>query len=52
MFSADALIHASLFCRGKARAFMQKHPEAENVLLEWHSVVAHVEFRDFNHARE
>ena len=34
------------------REFWQKHPEAENVLREWHSVVAHVEFRDFTHVRE
>jgi mRNA interferase HigB len=34
------------------REFWQKHPEAENVLREWHSVVENVEFTDFNHARE
>ena len=34
------------------RAFRQKHPEAENVLREWHSVLEQVEFRDFNHVRE
>jgi mRNA interferase HigB len=33
------------------REFWQKHPEAESVLREWHSVVEHVEFRDFNHVR-
>jgi mRNA-degrading endonuclease HigB of HigAB toxin-antitoxin module len=34
------------------REFWQKHPEAEKVLREWHSVMEHVEFRDFNHVRE
>lgn len=34
------------------REFWQKHPEAESVLREWHSVVEHVEFKDFNHVRE
>ena len=32
------------------REFWQKHPEAEGVLREWHSVVEHAEFKDFNHA--
>jgi mRNA interferase HigB len=34
------------------REFWQKHPEAEKLLREWHSVVEHAEFRDFNHVRE
>ena len=37
------------------RSFWQKHPEAENVLRQWHSIVEHVEhveFTDFNHVRE
>ena len=34
------------------REFWQKHPEAERVLREWHSVVEHIEFADFNHVRE
>ena len=34
------------------RTFWQKHPEAENVLREWHSVVENAEFKDFNHVRE
>lgn len=33
------------------REFWQKHPEAESVLREWHSVVEHVEFNDYNHVR-
>jgi mRNA interferase HigB len=34
------------------REFWQKHPEAGKLLCEWHSVVEHAEFRDFNHIRE
>ena len=34
------------------REFWQKHPEAEKVLREWHMVVEHAEFMDFNHVRE
>ena len=34
------------------REFWRKHPEAEQVLREWHSVVERIEFRDFNHIRE
>jgi mRNA interferase HigB len=34
------------------REFWLKHPEAEKVLREWHSVVEHAEFADFNHVRE
>jgi mRNA interferase HigB len=34
------------------REFWQKHPEAENALRQWHTVVEHAEFRDFNHVRE
>ena len=34
------------------REFWQKHPEAEKLLREWHSVVEPAEFRDFNPVRE
>lgn len=34
------------------RGFWQKHPEAENVLREWHTIVEHTEFKDFDHIRE
>jgi mRNA interferase HigB len=34
------------------REFWHKHPEAESVLRLWHSLVEHVDFRDFNHVRE
>lgn len=34
------------------REFWQRHPEAEKVLREWHSVVERAEFKDFNHVRE
>lgn len=34
------------------REFWQRHPEAEQVLRQWHSVVKHAEFRDFAHVRE
>ena len=34
------------------REFWKKHPEAEGVLRQWHCVVEHVDFRDFNHVRE
>lgn len=34
------------------REFWQKHPAAEKVLREWHSVVEHIDFYDFNHIRE
>jgi len=34
------------------REFWQRHPEAESLLRAWHSVVEHIEFRDFNHVRE
>jgi mRNA interferase HigB len=33
------------------REFWQKHPESEGVLREWHSVVEHADFSDFNHVR-
>ncbi len=33
------------------REFWNKHPEAEKVLREWHSVVEKAEFVDFNHVR-
>ncbi len=34
------------------RTFWQKHSEAEGALRAWHSVMEHVEFRDFSHVRE
>ena len=34
------------------RVFWQKHPEAETVLREWHSVLEHVEVKEFAHLRE
>ena len=34
------------------REFWQKHPEAENALRQWHTIVEHAEFRNFNHVRE
>ena len=34
------------------REFWQKHPEAQAVLREWHSVVESADFFDFNHVRE
>lgn len=34
------------------REFWQKHSEAEKVLREWHTIVEHAEFRNFNHVRE
>ena len=34
------------------REFWQKHPEAEKLLSERHSIVEHAEFRDSNHVRE
>ena len=34
------------------REFWHKHPEAEGVLREWHSVVESADFADFNHVRE
>lgn len=34
------------------REFWQKHPEAENGWREWHTVLEHIEFTDFNHVRE
>jgi len=34
------------------REFWQRHPESEKVLREWHSVVEHIDFRDFNHLRD
>lgn len=34
------------------REFWPKHPEAENALRLWHTVVARAEFRDFNHVRD
>lgn len=34
------------------REFWQKHPGAEGVLRQWHTIVENVEFRDFHHVRE
>ena len=34
------------------RDFWQRHPEAEQVLRQWHSVVEHMDFKDFNHIRQ
>jgi mRNA interferase HigB len=34
------------------REFWQKHPEAEQALRQWHSVVKQAEFTDFNHIRQ
>ncbi len=34
------------------REFWKKHPESEQALRQWHSVVEHAEFKDFNHLRE
>lgn len=33
------------------RDFWQKHPEAEKVLREWHTVVENSVFKDFNDVR-
>jgi mRNA interferase HigB len=34
------------------REFWQKHPAAELVLRQWHSIVEQTDFRDFGHIRE
>jgi mRNA interferase HigB len=34
------------------REFWRIHPEAESALRLWHSLVEHIDFRDFNHVRE
>jgi mRNA interferase HigB len=34
------------------REFWQKHPAAEPVLRQWHSIVEQTDFRDFGHIRE
>jgi mRNA interferase HigB len=34
------------------REFWRRHPEAEQVLRQWHSIVEHAQFRDFSHIRE
>ena len=36
----------------RLREFWENHPEAEASLRLWHSIVEHVEFRDFSHVRE
>jgi len=41
-----------LFCRTVDREFWQKHPEAQGVLREWHSVVEAAECADFAYVRE
>lgn len=33
------------------RDFWQRHPEAENALRQWHTVMEHSEFKDFSHVR-
>jgi mRNA interferase HigB len=33
------------------REFWQRHPAAESALRQWHSIVEHTDFRDFNHVR-
>lgn len=34
------------------REFWQKHPAAELILRQWHSIVEQTDFRDFSHIRE
>ena len=34
------------------REFWKKHPVSEPALRQWHSIVEHVNFRDFSHIRE
>lgn len=34
------------------REFWRKHPEAENALRQWHTIVEHIEFENFSHLRE
>ena len=34
------------------RDFWLKHPEAEKLLREWHTIVEHIDFKDFNHVRQ
>ena len=34
------------------REFWQKHPAAKSPLRQWHAIVEHTDFRDFNHIRE
>ncbi len=34
------------------REFWQKHSEAESPLRQWHSIVEHIDFRNFEHIRE
>lgn len=33
------------------REFWKKHPEAEKVLREWHTIVEHADFNDFHQVR-
>jgi mRNA interferase HigB len=34
------------------REFWQKHPAAESVLRQWHSIVEQTDFTDFSHIHE
>jgi len=34
------------------REFWLRHPQAEGPLRQWHAIVEHATFRDFNHVRE
>lgn len=34
------------------REFWQKHPAAEGPLRQWHSIVEHADFQDFNHIKQ
>ena len=34
------------------REFWRNHPQAEGPLRQWHSIVEHVDFQDFNHVRQ
>jgi mRNA interferase HigB len=34
------------------REFWQKHPESEQVLRNWHTIVEHIDFKDFIQVRE
>ena len=34
------------------RDFWHRHPAAESVLRQWHTIVEHTDFRDFEHIKE
>jgi mRNA interferase HigB len=34
------------------REFWHIHPEAEQLLREWHTIVEHTDFKNFNHIRQ